>query len=120
MSSRSANSPPIGRAEQGFRQAFERLKLGRTMVLQPGARVSQNNVAKEAGRDPSALKKDRYPALVREIQQWIQDDVARSDPSPRQVRLADRSRNRQLREGGGFPQLERLSGVGHLCGMRLP
>ena len=34
--------------------------------------VTQNNVAKEAGRDPSALRKLRYPRLIREIQKWIE------------------------------------------------
>ncbi|MBO2979790.1 MULTISPECIES: hypothetical protein [Burkholderia] len=59
-------------AEQRFRLAFERLKAGRPQVMPPGTPVSQNNVAKEAGTDPTALRKARYPALIREIQAWVE------------------------------------------------
>lgn len=59
-------------AEDRFRKAFERLKSGDPTVLKPGASVSQNNVAKEAGCDPSAIKKARFPALIREIQAYIE------------------------------------------------
>ncbi|MEI6001854.1 hypothetical protein H3V53_33315 [Paraburkholderia bengalensis] len=58
-------------AEQRFRSAFERLKANQPQVLPRGTQVSQNNVAKEAGTDPTALRKARYPALIREIQAWI-------------------------------------------------
>lgn len=54
-----------------FRNSFERLKSGDTIILPKGSALSQNNVAKEAGRDPSALRKSRYPELVRDIQLWI-------------------------------------------------
>ena len=59
-------------AEQRFRLAFERLKAGKSRVLPLGSPVSQNNVAKEAGTDPTALRKVRYPALIREIQAWVE------------------------------------------------
>ncbi|MCA3193162.1 MULTISPECIES: hypothetical protein [unclassified Cupriavidus] len=59
-------------AEQRFRLAFERLKDNKPHVLPRGTPVSQNNVAKEAGTDPTALRKARYPALVREIQAWVE------------------------------------------------
>lgn len=55
-------------AEERFRDAFHRLRDGRPRVLEPGTRVTQNNVAREAGCDPSALKKSRFPTLVAEIQ----------------------------------------------------
>mgnify|MGYP003629439734 FL=1 len=58
-------------AEQEFRDAFDRLKKGKTIRLPLGAAVTQNNVAREAGRDPSALKKDRYPLLILEVQAYI-------------------------------------------------
>ena len=58
-------------AEQRFRSAFERLKADEPQILPRGTSVSQNNVAKEAGTDPTALRKTRYPALVREIQAWV-------------------------------------------------
>lgn len=59
-------------AEQRFRMAFERLKSDEPLILEKGTPVSQNNVAKEAGADPSALRKKRYPALIREIQTWVE------------------------------------------------
>jgi len=55
-------------AEANFRRAFERLKAGAPKVLPLGTPVSQNNVAKEAGCDSSALRKSRFPCLVAEIQ----------------------------------------------------
>lgn len=63
-----------GDAEMMFRDAFERLKHDKPIRLPRGTPVSQNNVSKEAGRDPSALKKSRYPRLIREIQKWIEDN----------------------------------------------
>lgn len=58
-------------AELLFRDAFNRIVNKETIRLRPGANLTQNNVAREAGRDPSALKKDRYPSLVMEIQEYI-------------------------------------------------
>lgn len=63
----------LGRAEERFRRAFERLKAGEPTVVPKGTAVSQNNVAREAGcTDPGALKKSRYPALIREIQAYVE------------------------------------------------
>lgn len=69
-----SSTPPVEfhNAETRFRQAFERLKGGTTTVLTTGAPVTQNNVAREAGCDPSALKKARFPALIREIQSYLE------------------------------------------------
>ena len=64
----------IGDAEKLFRDAFDRLKRDKPKVLPQGTSVTQNNVAREAGRDPSALRKDRYPRLIREVQKWIEDN----------------------------------------------
>jgi len=73
MQSKPSASDPSAEttAEQAFRSAFERLKQRKPVLLQSGAAVSQNNVAKEAGRDPSALRKSRYPVLIQEIQEWV-------------------------------------------------
>jgi hypothetical protein len=71
-------------AEQRFREAFQRLKANSPRLLPRGSSVSQNNVAKEAGTDPTALRKSRYPALIREIQAWIEINDAQE--SARQVR----------------------------------
>ncbi|PAJ87737.1 hypothetical protein [Burkholderia ubonensis] len=59
-------------AEQRFRLAFERLKSNTPEILPRGTLVSQNNVAKEAGTDPTALRKKRFPALIREIQAFVE------------------------------------------------
>jgi len=58
-------------AEKLFRAAYERLKMNKPNNLSKGTPVTQNNVAREAGRDSTALKKDRYPILVLEIQAYI-------------------------------------------------
>ena len=98
MSSLSKETSAVGRAEKAFRDAFERLKCGVPERLSKSTTVSQNNVAKEAGCDPSALRKSRYPSLISEIQRWIEDHAPDVPPSPRQKFLAQRSRNRSLRE----------------------
>ncbi|MEI7296242.1 hypothetical protein WCQ02_29215 [Paraburkholderia tropica] len=80
-------------AEERFRQAFERLKLDRPQIMSRGTPVSQNNVAREAGTDPTALRKARYPALVREIQAYIeihsQEKVLRQERSDRRRKRED-------------------------------
>lgn len=84
-------------AEQRFRDAFERLKLGVPHVLPKGTPVSQNNVAKEAGCDPSALRKARFPLLVLSIQEWVESRKGDQQPSERQRLLKQRSKNRDMR-----------------------
>jgi hypothetical protein len=79
-------------AEQRFRLAFERLKGDSPQVLPRGTPVSQNNVAKEAGTDPTALRKARYPALIREIQAWV--EISSHEKSIERQRLERRKRTR--------------------------
>lgn len=98
MCSHATSSSSIASAESDYRSAFERLKQRKTVRLPLGASVTQNNVAREAGRDPSALKKDRYPRLVREIKHWIEQNAGQSPPSARQSMLASRKRNRSLKD----------------------
>jgi hypothetical protein len=68
------------KAELRYREAFDRLKSGKPVNLPKGSPVSQNNVAKEAGRVSSALRLSRFPLLVDEIQTWVEahpiDDIA--------------------------------------------
>lgn len=94
----NSNMPPKGRAESAFREAFDRLKRGKPDRLPKDTAVSQNNVAKEAGCDPSALRKARFPSLIAEIQRWIAEHALDAPKSPRQTLLVQRSRNRSLRE----------------------
>ncbi|WP_081648184.1 hypothetical protein [Pseudomonas sp. G5(2012)] len=86
-------------AENSFRAAFERLKLGTPIVLGKGAEVSQNNVAREAGCDPSALRKSRYPTLIQEIQNWGESNTKQSSTvSARQKTLQLRSKTKPIKE----------------------
>lgn len=83
-------------AEASYRAAFVRLKEGRPTVLAKGSPVSQNNIAVEAGSKAGAIKKSRFPSLVREIQEWLLANPPVATPSPRQEKLAQRKRNRSL------------------------
>ena len=84
-------------AEQRFRQAFERLKADKPKVTKPGTPVSQNNVAKEAGCDPSALRKTRFPSLIREIQSYV--EISQQErPSNRQVQIKQRKTRATLKD----------------------
>lgn len=85
-------------ASEQYRAAFERLKSNKPERLPKGTPVSQNNVAKEAGSDPSALKKARFPLLIAEIQKYVELQAEERPPSVRQVSLLARQKNRSLRE----------------------
>lgn len=99
MSSKAVKPKKISKAELKFRDAFERLKLGKPDIVPKGTQLSQNNVAKEAGVDPSALRRARFPELVSEIQDWVESNKDdQTQKSPRQMMLAQRSRNRGLKE----------------------
>lgn len=87
MPSTPHNAPKSNRAEQQFRLAFERLKQNRPVLLPRGTKLSQNNVAKEAGVDPSALRKSRFPLLVAEIQRWLEEHPG-DQPSASKKRIA--------------------------------
>ena len=89
----------MGDAEKLFQDAFDRLKNNKPIVLPLGTPVSQNNIAKEAGRDPSALRKSRYPRLIRVIQKWIEDNgnAPRTRASSASVLKGARDKNRQLK-----------------------
>lgn len=99
----------MSNAEHSFRQAFDRLKSGKPELLPMGTAVSQNNVAKEAGCDPSAMRKSRYPKLISEIQTWIDSNEEDRAPSPRQATLAARKKNRTLRDRLEDIQIQRDS-----------
>jgi hypothetical protein len=90
-------------AEDKFRSAFERLKVNRPQVVPNGTPVSQNNIAKEAGADPSALRKTRYPALIREIQTWI--DIAGAEG----IKLKERRIKKQQSRENTAEQILRLT-----------
>lgn len=90
---------PVRRsAADQYRDAFERLKLNRPQLLPKGTPVSQNNVAKEAGSDPSALKKSRFPSLIAEIKTYVEQHAKERPPSLNQVNLLARQKSRALRD----------------------
>lgn len=84
-------------AEDNFRLAFERLKSGKPIRLPVGTSVSQNHVAQEAGCDPSALRKSRFPALIREIKAYVEIHRA-VQPSKREELRKRRNARAELRE----------------------
>lgn len=98
MSSTDSGSGELGRAEVSFRDAFDRLKRRTPLRLPTNAPVTQNNVAREAGCDPSALRKSRFPSLIDEIQHWIEMHRSVTPTSAHQTQLTRRTKNRSLRE----------------------
>ncbi|WP_223879694.1 hypothetical protein [Dechloromonas sp. CZR5] len=85
-------------AADQYRAAFERLKSNMPVRLPKGTLVTQNNVAREAGTDPSALKKSRFPTLIAEIQQFVSSQEDIRPASARQARIARQNKNRSLKE----------------------
>lgn len=102
--------------EMAFREAFVRLKRNIPTQLKKGTSVTQNNVAREAGYTPSALKKSRFPTLVLEIQRWIAANAASNVPESPSKRLRDqRLHNRSLREELKRVQRERDTALSMLA-----
>lgn len=101
-------------AEANFRAAFERLKIGAPKVLKAGTPVSQNNVAKEAECDPSALRKSRFPSLVAEIQNYVAAHTGERPESERQKLLKQRRHNRNARETNADLKKQRDAAAGLL------
>jgi hypothetical protein len=85
-------------AENAYRDAFERLKKNMPIRVGRGLALSQNLVAKEAGSDPSALKKARFPTLIGEIQSWIAIHGQTITTSKQDNALRQRQKNRSLRD----------------------
>jgi hypothetical protein len=115
MSSNSNNEQNLGRAENSFRSAFERLKANKPNLLSRGTQVTQSNVAREAGVDPSALKKSRFPRLVAEIQAWISWQMEASPISGRQLANLNREKTRNLRERLRAMKIQRDLALGLLA-----
>jgi len=85
-------------AADQYREAFERLKLNKPELLPKGTPVTQNNVAKEAGSDPSALKKSRFPSLIAEIKTYVEQHAEERPRSLNQVNHLARQKRRALRD----------------------
>lgn len=115
MPSSPYSNHKIGRAERSFRDAFTRLKLNETRILPKGSHVTQNNVAREAGCDPSALRKSRFPNLVEEIQYWVAENSKEVPPSKLHTSRVQRTRNRDLRDRIKALELQRDKALGLLA-----
>lgn len=85
-------------AADQYREAFERLKLNKPQLLTKGTPVTQNNVVKEAGSDPSALKKSRFPSLIAEIKTYIEQHAEERPRSLNQINHLARQKSRALRD----------------------
>ncbi|WP_080418303.1 hypothetical protein [Burkholderia ubonensis] len=85
-------SSTVETAELRFRLAFNRLKANKPEVLPRGTPVSQNNVAKEAGTDTTALKKKRYPTLIRDIQAFV--EIQNQERERKRQNIAEKRRAR--------------------------
>jgi len=77
-------------AEARFRAAFERLKSNTPINIPNGSAVTQNNIAREAGLDSSALKKSRFPDLIQDIQNWNKSKQAGQSKSNPNYKIAKR------------------------------
>ena len=106
----------MSKAEREFRSAFERLKAGTPDVIPAGAQISQNNVAREAGREPSSFKKSRYPGLIAEIQAYVAAFESKPSKSQRQATLRKRKKNRTLKKMLEDAVLERDHAMSLLVG----
>lgn len=85
-------------AADQYQAAFERLKANKPTRLAKGTLVSQNNVAREAGSDPSALRKSRFPTLIAEIQRYVTSQESRGALSARATRADQRRKRRSLKD----------------------
>lgn len=102
------------KAEDNFREAFERLKNGVSVVMPTGSAVSQNNVAREAGCDPSALRKSRFPTLVEEIQNFNNTKISSETKSERKRLLEARQASRTKSETIANLKVQRDKAVSQL------
>lgn len=83
------------RAVELFEEAFDRLRQGRPVNLPAGTPVSLSNVAKEAGKSPSALRVERYPVLLERIKGYMASVREKKVVSKSS---SDKSRNRTLKQ----------------------
>jgi len=83
-------------AVERFTAAFERLKANQPLLLPKGTPVSQNNVAREAGVDPSALRVRRYPELIQEIKAYVRArDAEAAKDTERRTKIRENRKSLQ-------------------------
>jgi len=90
-----------GSAEDEYRNAFKRIVDGKTIRIPKGSPPTLANIAREAGRDPSALKKSRYPIFITEVEEYNSASSLTMDQAERSLTAqlaAARAENKSLRE----------------------
>jgi hypothetical protein len=100
----------VSKAETLFREAFERLKVNNPINVEIGTKVSQNNIAKEAGKHPTALKKDRFPILVFEIQDYLKQQDIDSNVINKKKRLR-KKRSIEERLSDSIKERDKLASI---------
>lgn len=88
-------------------------------TLPTGTRISQNNVAKEAGCDPSALRKSRFPLLIMEIKEWIRTHTDEQSVSKQKNHLIRRNKNRDTKKHISDLKKQRDNAVGMMVDANL-
>jgi hypothetical protein len=97
------------RAEDLFREAFERLKANAPVNIPVGSKLTQGNIAREADKDPTAFKKDRYPLLILEIQAYIK---SQKDESVAKRKASDnRSRTDKQKLANWKKQVDKYASI---------
>ncbi|MES3708620.1 hypothetical protein QC590_10290 [Pseudomonas putida] len=88
-------------AEAEYRKAFARIVEGKATRIDKKSPPTLANIAREAGKDPSALKKSRYPEFVAEVNFHNESvgSILKQRDRSLSVQLASaRSENKSLRE----------------------
>ncbi|MBC3421864.1 MULTISPECIES: hypothetical protein [Pseudomonas] len=87
-------------AEDEYRKAFKRLVEGKALRIDKKSATTLANIAREAGRDPSALKRSRYPTFVSEVEfhnENVGSTLERRDRSLSAQLASARAENKSLR-----------------------
>lgn len=100
----------MNKSEIEFREAFDRLKASTPVNVPKETKISQNNVAKEAGKHTTALKKDRFPLLILEIQDYLKQREIDSDTLKKKKQLR-KQRTLELRLSDCKKQRDKLVSI---------
>lgn len=97
-------------AEVEYRKAFNRIIEGKAVRVGKTASPTLANIAREAGKDPSALKKSRYPGFIGEVEAFNQVSSSVKDETDRSLTAqlkSARQENKRLREEYELLSIER-------------
>lgn len=88
------------------------MKKGRPLNLPSDTPVSLSNVAKEAGKTPSALRSDRYPELLQRIKAYMASEREKSKLG-QSASVKSRNRTARQRLADCKKQRDRLLSICH-------